>query len=200
MFEQEHPRFSKPLAGALKVWRGYLLGKTARLGAHPVWFVLLDFAIAPLIHQTVLLRENGGRGASPALNRYLVDSLNQQVVAYDQDGYALIWAKVGLWLIIGVIEAPDRADSDPVELFPMGGTFPLASHTIPPVVLATLGFQSWHFIDGWSRISDRQRAKIQQRSAKHGGSAPGSLQSLAFQEDIRIFGDAARIRAPRRTT
>ena len=40
--KKESPRFSPALADALKTWSDYLHGKSADLGAYPVWFVILD--------------------------------------------------------------------------------------------------------------------------------------------------------------
>ena len=131
------------------------------------------------------------RGASPATNRYFANWLGCEVVNYERDGFALVWAKTSVWLIIGVVAVPDKTNYSSIELSHVGGTFPAAGHALPPVVLATLGHQSWEYVRASSAVSLVQRQRIQESWKQSSALVAGSSQSRAFQEDIETFGEAA---------
>jgi hypothetical protein len=137
-----------------------------------------------------------GRGASPATNRYFANWLGCEVVTYETDGFAIVWAKTSVWLIVGVVAVPDKTSYSSIELSPYGATLPAANHALPPVVLATLGHQSWEYVRTSSAISPARRQKIQDSWKQNSGQVADSSQSQALQEDIETFGEAAWIEPP----
>jgi hypothetical protein len=194
--QAEAPRFWPALASAVQTWGEYLRSGRSDLGDYPLWFALLDVGLSKKVDAFMKTSGPDGRGASPATNRYFANWLGCEVVVYEQSGFALVWAKTSFWLIVGVVEVPDKTDYTAIELSPAGGTFPAADHKLPPVVLASLGNQSRDYVRTASQMSLTQRQKIQESWTQNASKVAGSSQSRAFQEDLDTFGDAAWIEAP----
>jgi hypothetical protein len=194
--QAEASRFSAGLAAAVQTWVDFLRGIRSDLGDYPLWFTLLDVGLSKKVDAYMKSISTDGKGTSPATNRYFANWLGCEVVVYATEGIALVWAKTSFWLIVGVVEVPDKTDYSTIELSPTGGTIPAADHTLPPVVLATLGHQSWDYIGTASDLSHLQRQTILESWKQNAAKVAGSSQSRAFQEDIETFGDAAWLEVP----
>jgi hypothetical protein len=192
----ERPRFSPALAVAVQTWGEYLTGARSDLGDYPLWFALLDVGLSKKVDAYMKSISTDGKGASPATNRYFSNWLGCEVVVYDEDGFAIVWAKTSVWLIVGVVAVPDKTNYASIELSPAGGTFPAADHVLPPVVLASLGHQSWEYIRASSAVSPVQRQRIQESWKQNSTKVAGSSQIRALQEDIETFGEAAWVELP----
>jgi hypothetical protein len=194
--KDETPGYSSALAAAVQTWGDFLRGLRSDLGDYPLWFTQLDVGLGRKVDAFMKTISRDGRGASPATNRYFANWMGCEVVVYETDGFVLVWAKTSFWLIVGVVEVPDKSNYASIQLSPGGGTFPSADHLLPPVVLATLGNQSWEYIRRSSEVSAVQRQKIQESWGQNLAKVGDSSQSQAFREDIATFGNAAWIEAP----
>jgi hypothetical protein len=190
------PHFSGALADAVKTWDEFLRGFRSDLGPYPLWFDFLDAGLARKVDALMKSISNDGRGAAPVINRYFADWLGCEVAVCDQEGFALVWAKTSTWIIVGVVEVPDKSSYSFIELSPGGGRFPSADHPLPPVVLATLGHQSWECIRVSSDMKPAQRAKIQKSWKQNAAKVAASRQNRALQEDLALFGDDAWVEVP----
>lgn len=159
-------------------------------------FTLLDVGLSKKVDAYMKSISIDGRGASPATNRYFANWLGCEVVVYEQDGFAIVWAKTSVWLIVGVVAVPDKTNYASIELSPTGGRLPDAGHMLPPVVLASLGHQSWECIRVSSAVSLAQRQKIQESWKQNSAKVAGSSRNRALEEDIETFGEAAWIEVP----
>jgi hypothetical protein len=194
--QAEHPRFAPALATALDAWKAYLSGAAADLGAHPVWFILLDSTLARQVHALMQHEAFDRTGAAPIINRYFANRLGCEIVVHEQADCALVWAKTGSWLIVGVIQPPKDSGGRTVELSVSGGTLAAAGQPVPPVILATLGRQSWECMKAASAMKPAQRQVIENDFKKNAAKVPGSEQHRALQEDVALFSDTAWVELP----
>jgi len=195
-FRAAHPRLAPSVETALQTWKDVLAGKQTEFDGHPVWFAILDTDLAKKIHHFLQAESKDGRGASPAINRYFTNYIGTEMVAYESEACALIWGKTGSWLILGVATAPVDPAASSVEVSLSGGTFPAVGHQVPAVVLATLGYQSWHYIEKAGGISQPQRQKIKDDWTRKAAQVAGSDQARAIQADLDMFGDEALVNVP----
>ena len=136
------------------------------------------------------------KGAAPIVNRFFTNWLGCEIVVHERADCALVWAKTGCWLIVAVITPPSGSSSRGFEVSASGGTLPQAGLSVPPVVLATLGQQSWDCMRIARGMSPIQRETIKNDFKKNKAKIPGSEQHRALQEDIALFGDAAWVDLP----
>jgi hypothetical protein len=192
----EAPHFSAALANAVQTWDQFLRGSRSDVGPYPIWFDILDADLAVKVDGFMTSISNDGRGAAPAINRYFANWLGCEVVTYDQEGFAIIWAKTSSWIIVGVVEVRDKRNYSSIELAPGGGTFPSRNHLLPPIVLATLGHQSWNFMRASAEMKPSQRKKIQESWKQNAAKIAGSRQNRAMREDLALFGKNAWVDLP----
>ena len=191
-----YSNFSPALANAINTWKDYLEGKSSNLGKHPIWFTILNPDVAQKVHTVMRNQALGGKGAAPILNRYFVNWLGCEVVVYEKYSFAIVWAKTGSWLIAGVVTVPDEGSTPNVELSPRGGVFPSTGHAVPPILLATLGHQSWECLRVAGQMNPSQRLKIEADFKKNAAKLASSVQAQALQEDVKMFGDSAWVELP----
>ncbi len=194
--QAEHARFTPALTEAINAWKDYLEGKSPDLGAHPVWFTILNPDIARQVHAAMQDVAVGSKGAAPIINRYFANWLGCEVVVYETHSFAIVWAKTGSWLIAGVVTVPDMRGFVAVQLSPAGGVFPSTGHAMPPILLATLGHQSWECLKVAGQMSPAQRQKIEADFKKNAAKVPGAAQTQALREDIAMFGESAWVELP----
>ncbi|WP_339745965.1 hypothetical protein [uncultured Rubinisphaera sp.] len=194
--KNEAPRFSAAMASAIQIWYDFLQGSRADVGEYPVWFDILDLALAKKVNACMKSISTDTRGAAPVINRYFADWLGCEVTVYEKSGFALVWAKTSEWIIVGVVDVPDKTNHTSIQLSPSGGSFPSADHTLPPVVLATLGNQSWECMRVSSAMKPAQRDKIQESWKQNKAKVPASKQSKALEADLEMFGDDAWVELP----
>jgi hypothetical protein len=189
-------RFSLALTAAVQTWGDFLHGFRSDLGNYPLWFELLDVGLSKKVDAFMKSMSTDGTGASPATNRYFANWLGCEVVVYENEQVSLVWAKTSVWLIVGVLTVPDKTNYSAIELSSTGGTLPAPGHPLPPVVLASLGYQSWAYIRSSAEMSSKQRENVRKSWTQNSSKIAGSVQSQAFRDDIGMFGDSAWIEVP----
>jgi hypothetical protein len=189
----DYAQFVSALNSAIQTWKDFLDGNRPDVGNHAAYFLFLDEETASKVF---IYREEGfpNEGPAPVLHRYLLNSINTQLVVYAQDGYALAWTMGNAWLMVGVIEVPpDERIATAIDLSPDGGIFPSGQFNVPPIILATLRRQSLIYLQEKRQISPRQRDRMRELASRRAAHFTDQSQRLAKEADVAMFGDAANI-------
>lgn len=188
-----YPQFEAALVLAIQTWKEFLDGTRQDLGSHPAYFLFLDRDAASKVF-AYREAERPDDGPAPVLHRYLLNSINTQLAVYAPDGYAIAWAMGNSWLMAGVIEVPpDEQGRTAIDISPGGGIFPTGQFDVPPIILATLRYQSWVYLGENRQVSPNQRQRMLELAERRAPQFVDQSQRLANEADIQMFGGAGNI-------
>ena len=164
---------------ALNVWKDFLLGQRP----HPGSFQQHLLPLGPIESAS----EPGDLPTN--INRYLMRTIDMDLVRGRTTNF--VYSKLGRFIILGFIreDHPNRWQGTKISV--KTGRVEPSDYILPQQFLEYLNSRAHHMAEQQSKVTLRQRKKIDEAFQANSERLMSSDQFVAIQSDMWMFGDAA---------
>lgn len=159
------------------VWRAYLLGERKRPAEFEQHLLPLDRI------------ENATAQLVPNINRYLMRALHTDLLRGRESIFT--YAKLGRFIIIGIIHEPKKDAWKGARVDPVSGTIRPRKYVLPAALIEYLNEKAQAIHSALASVSERQKQKIESTFRANIDKFAGSDAFDAMNADVELFGDKA---------
>jgi hypothetical protein len=160
-----------------QIWKDVLLDKKLHPGRFEQHLLSLD-AIEG--HTVSDLPSN--------MNRYLMRTIDMDLVHGGGTGF--VYSKLGRFIVLGLIKLEHPEQWIGSKVHATEGLLEPRKYTLPRLLIDYLVSKARRMAELKGKISERQRAKIDESFRQNIDKLVGTDLMRAMEEDVRLFGDA----------
>ena len=166
---------------ACRYWEEFMLGSRPHPGKYEQHIIALD-----------LLEQVSFPNCSPFLNRYLLRTIDLDVVAWDH--CAMVYTKMGRIILFGFLTGQERRNWVGTRLHVRKGQIGAKHYKVPPYALAQINDMAEISANTLASLSPRQQRKVQEEMLENVDQVRGSEVTKALRQDILLFGKEKALR------
>lgn len=163
---------------ACRRWEEFMKGSKPHPGTYEQHMIALD-----------ALEHVSGGDWSPFLNRYILRTVDLDVVAWDD--CAMVYAKMGRILLFGFLTGQERRHWVETRLHVRGGQIGAKRYKVPLFVLKYINEMAEKSAKALASLSPRQNEKVERTFIENAVAVRESDLARAMRQDIRLFGRQA---------
>jgi hypothetical protein len=171
-------KLQKRVQQAQEVWREFLLNQRPHPSQYEQHFLPLDAIDSYTI-----------RNMPPNINRYILRTVDVDAVHGEETAFT--YSKLGQFIILGFVELPRTRQWIGTKVHVKRGTIQPGEYTMPVQFMKYMMDKAKTAVVAQSKISQRQREKIDAAFRKDIDRLANSGTFHALSHDVRLFGQEA---------